>query len=231
MAHVLFLAKISKRFPQVEYQINALRMRSPSTHSHCLGVVQAAYYVGHALGYHENNMETLGIAGLLHDLGKTNLEGKIIEGQGQLSEQEWEEMKQHPFLGYSYIVNPQEDNVPRLVKLPESVEKMEYKKALDVAEVILGHHEHGKERYPVDPYAKDFNPSERRHIIPLIYQMSQIICACDILDALVTFRVYKQELDYTQALAQLADDFRGDKRIIEIITRSKDIAKLYCQFR
>lgn len=227
--HVEFLAKISKRFPQVEYQTNALRMRSPSTHSHSMGVVQSVFYVGKALGYDDEQMLILGIGGLLHDLGKTNLEGKILEGQRQLTEIEWGEMVQHPLLGFSYILQPYDASVPEPVRLPFSIRKLESGLAMNVADAVLGHHEHGRDRYPTDPYAEWFKATERRHIIPELFQMSQIICACDILDALVTFRTYKEIINYEDAIAQLKREFRGDRRIVEIIDSSIGIAHLYCQ--
>ncbi len=231
MAHVGFLAEISKKFPQVEYQSNALRLRSPSTHSHSLGVVQAAFYVGHALKYKEYEMVLLGIAGLLHDLGKTNLEGKVIEGPQQLNEVEWAEMTKHPILGHKYIMSPYTSEVPDIVRLPTSIQKLEHRIAIDVADVILGHHEHGRDRYPLDPYAEDFSPVERRHVTPLLCQMSQIICACDILDALVTHRNYKPKMDYEPALKALRQDFRGEIRIVNAIEKSIGIAHLYCHVK
>ena len=49
------------------------------------------------------NAEEIGIAGLLHDIGKTKIPLEIINKPGKLSSQEWEIMKQHPVEGAKIV--------------------------------------------------------------------------------------------------------------------------------
>ena len=47
--------------------------------------------------------KTMGLAALLHDIGKTQIDQGIIRANRKLTEEEFEEMKRHPTIGYKIL--------------------------------------------------------------------------------------------------------------------------------
>lgn len=69
------------------------------TYAHSVGVSTYGIALGRQLGYTNEMLAKVGLAGLLHDIGKTQIDPNIINKKGPLSEQEWVSMKKHPSLG------------------------------------------------------------------------------------------------------------------------------------
>jgi len=67
--------------------------------NHSVNVSVLALSLGHALGLEKEELEAVGIGGLLHDIGKTGVAENIIRKPGGLSSEEWEKIKEHPQLG------------------------------------------------------------------------------------------------------------------------------------
>lgn len=51
----------------------------------------------------EEEIEALKTVGLLHDIGKIAIEESILNKPGKLTEDEWEEIKRHPEIGYRLL--------------------------------------------------------------------------------------------------------------------------------
>jgi HD-GYP domain-containing protein (c-di-GMP phosphodiesterase class II) len=66
-------------------------------------------------------ISSLKVIGLLHDIGKIALEESILNKPAKLTEQEWEEVKQHPSIGYRILSSSYD--------------------MLELAELVLLHHE------------------------------------------------------------------------------------------
>lgn len=74
------------------------------TLQHSVGVATNALILGRKLGISaEADLIELGTGALLHDIGKTKVNPKIINKGGPLDETEWQEMKQHAKWGYDII--------------------------------------------------------------------------------------------------------------------------------
>jgi putative nucleotidyltransferase with HDIG domain len=69
------------------------------TYAHSIGVSTYAIALGRELGYTSAELAAVGLAGLLHDIGKTQVDPAIINKRGPLNELEWASMKKHPSLG------------------------------------------------------------------------------------------------------------------------------------
>lgn len=69
------------------------------TAEHCLHVGILAIALGRQLGLPRRHLETLGLCGMLHDVGKTRVNLKILFKQGKLTPEEFEHLKQHPVYG------------------------------------------------------------------------------------------------------------------------------------
>jgi putative nucleotidyltransferase with HDIG domain len=71
--------------------------------NHSVNVSILSIALGHSMNYNKEDLQALGTAGLLHDIGKTGVAEDIIKKPGSLSNTEWETVKQHPVLGSRII--------------------------------------------------------------------------------------------------------------------------------
>lgn len=89
----------------------AIDARDPYTHGHtervtnyCLAIARELEGVPEVAVY-RNFRETLQIAALLHDIGKIGIPDHILNKHGQLTPEEFEEIKKHSIIGAT-IINP-----------------------------------------------------------------------------------------------------------------------------
>jgi diguanylate cyclase (GGDEF)-like protein len=82
---------------------------SLDTHEHAATVGRYSREIGRQLGYPEEGLENLMLAGILHDVGKVGIPSSIVMKPGPLSPREWDEMRKHPEIGASMLeaVNPE----------------------------------------------------------------------------------------------------------------------------
>ena len=76
--------------------------RSPFTATHSQGVSAVAYAIAQYMKFDKETCEKLKIAGLLHDIGKIGITNEIINKNGSLTDDEFEEMKTHTY--YTYLI-------------------------------------------------------------------------------------------------------------------------------
>ncbi|MBI5970091.1 MAG: HD-GYP domain-containing protein [Deltaproteobacteria bacterium] len=67
--------------------------------NHSVNVSVLAISLGRALGLEKEELDAVGVGGLLHDIGKTGVAENIIRKPGGLSSEEWDKIKEHPQLG------------------------------------------------------------------------------------------------------------------------------------
>lgn len=79
---------------------------------HSLNVCMYATLLGIANGYSRDELMTLGLGALLHDIGKTQISDDILQKPGPLTESEFAEMKRHTVLGFQMLKD--EPNIPLL---------------------------------------------------------------------------------------------------------------------
>lgn len=99
----------------------SLELRDPYTFSHTRHVASIAEKMAEALGWEDNRILGMKLAGELHDLGKMNIPSDILNKSGKLSDIEYRLVQQHVVTCYELI---KDINFP-----------------LPLAEVILQHHE------------------------------------------------------------------------------------------
>ncbi|MCE5285198.1 MAG: HD domain-containing protein [Pelosinus sp.] len=73
------------------------------TGRHSRSVAAIASFLAKAKGYSAEEVKTMQIAGLLHDLGKLSIPNDILEKPGQLTEFEFATIKQHPYYTYRIL--------------------------------------------------------------------------------------------------------------------------------
>lgn len=71
--------------------------------NHSVNVSILAVALGQSMNHKKEDLHTVGIAALLHDVGKTGVAEDLIRKPSGLSGEEWETVKQHPVLGSKII--------------------------------------------------------------------------------------------------------------------------------
>jgi HD-GYP domain-containing protein (c-di-GMP phosphodiesterase class II) len=137
-----------------------LKMYDEYTFAHSVNVAILAVSLGTYLSFTKPQVAALGVAGLMHDIGKVNVPHEIINKPGKLTDEEWELVKRHPVEGAFLLAH-----TPGVSKL-----------AMVAA---FEHHQHGGERgYP--------RVDGELHQHPF----SQIISLSDAYEAITAARVY-----------------------------------------
>ena len=106
---------------KVQALSKAMAEKSPWMDGHSVRVMKYAMAAGGALGLSDNSIETLKLAGLLHDIGKVDTCASVLEKKGGLTSTEFELVKLHPVHGAEILCQTET--------------------LLRVAEVIRHHHE------------------------------------------------------------------------------------------
>ncbi len=90
--------------------LTRLKSQDVYTSLHCLSVSILAMGFGTHLGLPDDKIETLGIAGLLHDVGKMKIDPAILNKPGKLTQAEFDHIKLHPTFGYQALCT--QDDIP-----------------------------------------------------------------------------------------------------------------------
>jgi putative nucleotidyltransferase with HDIG domain len=101
--------------------LRTLDLRDRMTARHSAAVARYSREIAAATGFPESDQELVHTAGLLHDIGKFVLPDRILKGDVELTEPDWEEIKKHPYEG-ARIVSQIDGYQP-------------------VGEIVLAHHE------------------------------------------------------------------------------------------
>lgn len=101
--------------------VAALYQKSNREEVHSRNVSNLCERMGEALGLEEYKIKELKALGLLHDIGKIVISDKNLNKPGQLTDNEWIEIKAHSEIGYR-ILNTNKDMA-------------------EIAEYVLAHHE------------------------------------------------------------------------------------------
>jgi len=76
----------------------AVDAKDPYTKGHSESVVKYALEIGKELGFSKEELETLEIAALLHDIGKIGIKEEVLLKPGKLNDEEWCIIKEHPLI-------------------------------------------------------------------------------------------------------------------------------------
>jgi len=118
------------------------------------------------LGIEGPLLNEIGIAAMLHDVGKMFIPSEILNKKGKLDKKEWDIVQQHPQLGAEYLLNT--PGIPRLA-------------VVTAYEHHIGYDGQG---YPATPHNWKLNTC------------SYMTSISDVYDALRTRRSYKESLSF-----------------------------------
>jgi HD-GYP domain-containing protein (c-di-GMP phosphodiesterase class II) len=79
--------------------MTALRDYDEYTFTHCVNVCILSVVLGQRLGLSKLQLYELGVGALLHDIGKRGVDWELTNKPGELTEEEFEEIKEHPTEG------------------------------------------------------------------------------------------------------------------------------------
>jgi putative nucleotidyltransferase with HDIG domain len=142
----------------------SIKKKDLNTFLHMLNVSIIGMYVSSRMGYSQEDVLDIGIAGLFHDIGKIAISRRILKKPTKLTEEEFYKMKHHTTQGAEILVR--------------------YKDAIGAlpAVVAFEHHlRYDQKGYPRMAY------SRTPHTASLIVSM------CDVYDALAQRRTYKKD--------------------------------------
>jgi HD-GYP domain-containing protein (c-di-GMP phosphodiesterase class II) len=90
-----------------EYSIvglTALKDHDEYTYAHCVNVSILSVSMGHVLGFSRQALADLGVAALVHDIGKIVIPGEVLRKPAKLTPEEWQLMRQHPLEGVKMMI-------------------------------------------------------------------------------------------------------------------------------
>jgi HD-GYP domain-containing protein (c-di-GMP phosphodiesterase class II) len=76
--------------------LSTLKDYDDYTFTHSVNVAVLSVSLGRRLGLSRNSLENLAISGLFHDLGKLDLSKEILNKAGDLTDDDWVEIRRHP---------------------------------------------------------------------------------------------------------------------------------------
>lgn len=146
----------------IAIDISTLKVSDEYTFKHSVDVASMSMIIAKRFGLDDKQVYQIGISGLLHDLGKSQIPNEILNKPGKLSDEEFTIMKNHPLLGYNIIKD--KPDITQEIKMG-----------------VLQHHEKINGRgYPLGLEGNR------------IHNYARILSVADIYDALVTERPYKK---------------------------------------
>ncbi|SHI78555.1 HD-GYP domain, c-di-GMP phosphodiesterase class II (or its inactivated variant) [Malonomonas rubra DSM 5091] len=143
-----------------------LRNLDEYTYTHSTNVCILNIAQAKMLGIEEQMLYEIGIAAMLHDIGKLFVPAEILRKEGSLTDEEWIMIQQHPENGAEYLANT--PGIPRLA-------------------VVTAYEHHM--RYNCSGYPK-VGSNWPQHIC------SQMTTISDFFDALRTHRSYRAGMDF-----------------------------------
>ncbi|WEN15067.1 HD-GYP domain-containing protein [Rhodanobacter sp. AS-Z3] len=168
-----------------------LKKKGDYTYLHSVAVAALMMALGRCLGFDGGALTDLGIAGLLHDIGKVGISDTILNKPGRLSPLEMTSVRLHPQTGWDILRGISNS----------------YPVALDVC---LHHHEKvDGSGYP-DKLAGD-----------AISRAARMGAICDVYDAITSDRPYKKGWQPVEAIRRMAEwqDGHFDREIFHTFVK------------
>ena len=189
------IADSVSRNPGALISLARLKTADDYTYMHSVAVCALMIALAKQLGLDPAQTRSLGIAGLLHDLGKAMMPMDVLNKPGKLTDEEFAIIKTHPEEGYKLLLSSTgADEI-----------------ALDV---VLHHHE----KTDGSGYPKRLKDTE----ISLHAKMGAV---CDVYDAITSNRPYKAGWDPAESLRRMAEWANGhfDPTVFQAFVKSLGI--------
>ncbi|WP_092760048.1 HD-GYP domain-containing protein [Rhodoferax sp. OV413] len=180
-----------------EAMINLARLKTADdyTYMHSVAVCALMVALARRLELDEAQTRSMGLAGLLHDLGKAMMPMEVLNKPGKLTDAEFAIIQSHPAQGHKLLVEGQ---------------------VLDpiVLDVVLHHHEKTD--------GTGYPQRQKDEEISLYAKMGAV---CDVYDAITSNRPYKKGWDPAESLKRMAEWTNGhlDAQVFQAFVKSLGI--------
>ncbi len=184
--HVQECVDSIERNPSALMWLTRIKHVDQYTAEHCVNVGVLAMSLGRHLGLNREQLEMLGLAGVMHDVGKMNLDQEILFKKDRLTAEEFDHIKLHTVHGRDLLLS--DPLIPP-----------------DIVETAYSHHERMDGRgYPE-------GVSEQS-----ISFYSRVVSIVDAYDAITSRRCYSEPRSSAEALKILYDNGGShfDKKLV-----------------
>ena len=180
------------RNPGALISLSRLKTADDYTYLHSVAVCALMVAVGRQLGLAEAEIREVGMAGLLHDLGKALMPLEVLNKPGKLTDEEFRIIKSHPVEGHRLLVEG-----GSVGEIP--------------LDVCLHHHE------KVD--GSGYPDRLKDEQISLFAKMGAV---CDVYDAITSNRPYKAGWDPAESIRKMTEWRQGhfDERVFQAFVKS-----------
>jgi response regulator RpfG family c-di-GMP phosphodiesterase len=182
----------------------AVERRSQEGGAHVRRIAELSALLGRAWGLDDTEVERLRQASPLHDLGKLGIPDAILSKPGKLDTEEWAVMQRHVEIGHELLARSER----AILRLG--------------AQIALEHHE----RWDGGGYPQGLSGEQ-------ISIAGRIVALADVLDTLVSDRVYKQRWDFETAIDYVVSQsgLHFDPRLVTLLENRIDAVRdLYTAF-
>lgn len=155
--------------------VHALEAKDAYTRGHSIRVSNYAVSMARCLGLDKELVDTIALGAELHDVGKIGVSEAVLHKAGQLTEQEYGHIMEHPVIGFR-ILGPLMRDAPGALA------------------VVRSHHERFDGRGVPDGLQGDAIPIEAR-----------VVAVADAFDAMTSVRPYRPSLSVASAMQELED--------------------------
>lgn len=162
------------RNPGAFVSLARLKTHDDYTYMHSMAVCALMIALGRQLGLDEARAREIGLAGMLHDMGKAAMPLEVLNKPGKLTDAEYEIMKGHPRAGAEMLA---EGKAVGEITL----------------DVCLHHHER--------PDGKGYPDGLAGEALTRVARMGAV---CDVYDAITSNRPYKSGWDPAESIARMA---------------------------
>jgi HD-GYP domain-containing protein (c-di-GMP phosphodiesterase class II) len=117
----------------------AIDGKDPYTRGHSERVARFSIAIAERMGLPDDEIETLRISAILHDVGKIAIDDKILKKPAALTDEEFEVMKQHPQRGYKIMsqIPAMKDFLPGMYMHHEMINGKGYPQGLKGDEIPM----------------------------------------------------------------------------------------------
>lgn len=202
MEQVEEIARSIHRHPHALLNLARLKTANEYTYMHSVAVCGLMIALARQLDMDPQQVREAGVAGLLHDIGKSGIQDAIINKPDKLSDSEWKLVRKHPEIGHELL-----QGCGRLSR--------------PILDVCLHHHE------KMDGTGYPLGLCGER--IPLFARMGAV---CDVYDAVTSNRAYKTPWDPAEALHRMAQwNGHFDKGVLYAFVKALGIFPVGAQVR
>jgi putative nucleotidyltransferase with HDIG domain len=162
------------RNPGALVSLARLKSRDDYSYMHSVAVCALMVALGRQIGLRDDECRVIGLAGLMHDIGKALVPLEVLNKPARLTDAEFTIMRSHPVRGHEMLMEGR-GATPEMRK------------------VVLHHHER--------PDGKGYPHKLSGDQLTRVARMGAI---CDVYDAITSNRPYKAGWDPAESIAQMA---------------------------